>query len=550
MPTKTHLNRKIIIAGMFAGLLYAAAVFAVSTSNITFPIPELGNCQNKDACREYCNNPDNVPACQSFAETHGLAPKKDSNDHGVNKLAEAIKNGGGPGGCADIESCRSYCQNPDNRTECTVFAQVNGLTPPNKPNDEGGKIQKLIRDGKKPPGNCTSQADCQQFCSTPDHQKECLSFARENGLISQEESDKANKFVSLVQAGQTPGDCKTRDECHQYCSQPEHASECADFMLKLGVVTQDQADSFKETKGKGPEGCQSKEECAAFCNDPTNQEVCLKFAQEHNIISKDKVQDIKSNTEQIKNKLNGLPPGVLSCLREKIGADIVEKIANGQLLPSSNITALGKVCFDRHNDENKNSENHPSVSPTSRPPIPPQILACLKEHLSESDYQNFAGDHPVTQNLTPGVIEIFKRCAQNLQTQNHEGQNQQGEIRKCLPRPACLDATPRCMIPEPASGWCPRTSDEPRASGEQRVQESPAACPAGSLWNGRECLNMAAQCHSLGGQWNADNFTCLRPSSSLPPRPEPKFEPEHRSSSMMITNRLTASIFRFLLGRP
>ncbi|MDO8270284.1 MAG: hypothetical protein Q7T54_06475 [Candidatus Levybacteria bacterium] len=25
----------------------------------------------------------------------------------------------------------------------------------------------------------------------------------------------------------------------------------------------------------------------------------------------------------------------------------------------------------------------------------------------------------------------------------------------CMPRPACLDATPRCMIPEPANGWCP-----------------------------------------------------------------------------------------------
>lgn len=25
----------------------------------------------------------------------------------------------------------------------------------------------------------------------------------------------------------------------------------------------------------------------------------------------------------------------------------------------------------------------------------------------------------------------------------------------CMPRPACLDATPRCMIAEPANGWCP-----------------------------------------------------------------------------------------------
>jgi hypothetical protein len=27
----------------------------------------------------------------------------------------------------------------------------------------------------------------------------------------------------------------------------------------------------------------------------------------------------------------------------------------------------------------------------------------------------------------------------------------------CMPRPACLDATPRCLIAEPAQGWCPAT---------------------------------------------------------------------------------------------
>lgn len=25
----------------------------------------------------------------------------------------------------------------------------------------------------------------------------------------------------------------------------------------------------------------------------------------------------------------------------------------------------------------------------------------------------------------------------------------------CMKRPACLDAKPRCLLPEPANGWCP-----------------------------------------------------------------------------------------------
>ncbi len=27
----------------------------------------------------------------------------------------------------------------------------------------------------------------------------------------------------------------------------------------------------------------------------------------------------------------------------------------------------------------------------------------------------------------------------------------------CIPRPPCLDAVPRCLIPEPRDGWCPST---------------------------------------------------------------------------------------------
>ena len=30
-----------------------------------------------------------------------------------------------------------------------------------------------------------------------------------------------------------------------------------------------------------------------------------------------------------------------------------------------------------------------------------------------------------------------------------------GSTLKCIPRPTCLSATPRCMIAEPAQGWCP-----------------------------------------------------------------------------------------------
>lgn len=44
----------------------------------------------------------------------------------------------------------------------------------------------------------------------------------------------------------------------------------------------------------------------------------------------------------------------------------------------------------------------------------------------------------------------------------------------CMPRPACLDATPRCMIAEPANGWC----------ASQQTCNSDADCNSGST-----CMN-------------------------------------------------------------
>lgn len=31
----------------------------------------------------------------------------------------------------------------------------------------------------------------------------------------------------------------------------------------------------------------------------------------------------------------------------------------------------------------------------------------------------------------------------------------------CIPRPACLDIEPYCLIPEPADGWCPTPTATP-----------------------------------------------------------------------------------------
>lgn len=49
--------------------------------------------------------------------------------------------------------------------------------------------------------------------------------------------------------------------------------------------------------------------------------------------------------------------------------------------------------------------------------------------------------------------QTFQEFEEMLSTFKFTDQSPQPSV-SCLPRPACLDATPRCMIAEPASGWC------------------------------------------------------------------------------------------------
>lgn len=48
----------------------------------------------------------------------------------------------------------------------------------------------------------------------------------------------------------------------------------------------------------------------------------------------------------------------------------------------------------------------------------------------------------------------------------------------CQPRPACLDLKPRCLLPEPADGWCPTLS--PSTLSPRACTEEAKLCPDGS----------------------------------------------------------------------
>jgi hypothetical protein len=95
------------------------------------------------------------------------------------------------------------------------------------------------------PGGCRGPRECDAYCSQPEHGEECFNFAKENGLMPQEEIQRMERGREIVkkleQQGGGPGGCRSAEECHKYCSDPSHFDECAAFSVKEGIMAPEKA---------------------------------------------------------------------------------------------------------------------------------------------------------------------------------------------------------------------------------------------------------------------------------------------------------------------
>ena len=164
------------------------------------------------------------------------------------------------------------------------------------------------------------------------------------------------------------------------------------------------------------------------------------------------------------------------------------------------------------------------------------------------------------------------------------------EGKKCLPRPACLEAEPRCLLPEPAGGWCPwsPSGEKPLPSefgcpreynpvcGNDHITYPneciaklkradvayPGMCkeyhnipPTTSEPRPQTCVSCAAPppgCYYDGGSCDScGRVTCKEypsPSASHYPSPSPYPIEETRPQSSILL-KIMATFSRFLLGR-
>ena len=129
-----------------------------------------------------------------------------------------------------------------------------------------------------------------------------------------------------------------------------------EFAAKAGLASPEEIERFKATGGKGPGGCRGKQECEAFCNNPDNQEVCFSFAKEHKLIGQEELEHIEKNSRQIRERSNNFSQEVLSCLEDKLGLEVVQKIQSGALTPSPRIGEAMHKCFQEFSPQAQERE--------------------------------------------------------------------------------------------------------------------------------------------------------------------------------------------------
>lgn len=235
---KKQLLWFIFIIGGFL-ILFTPSVLAQQTPdelakkyNITFPIVELGSCNNYGECREFCEDPVNRITCEAYARSKGFY-KPDALSERQEQILAAAKS---ELGCTDKASCESACQQQVNFDKCSTFAQKYGI--------RGGHTQdpakqEVITRAREVLG-CQSYQECQGFCHREENREKCDELAKQIGLRGGE-----------VRRG--PAGCTSPETCKAYCSDPNNFNECAR--------------GRERGQFSGPGGCNSEESCRKYCTE-------------------------------------------------------------------------------------------------------------------------------------------------------------------------------------------------------------------------------------------------------------------------------------------
>lgn len=265
---KNNVSVLILISGIFisGGIISQAHAQTATPSDIQYPISELGSCKSKNDCKVFCDNPKNSDACLAFAEQHSLMSSEELSN--AKKFADTGMVG--PGSCKGQVACEQYCSNSAHLEECTAFAKENGMMTDQQVQDSE-KVIAAIKNGLKPPA-CSGPKQCETYCSSSAHMEECMTFSLAAGIVPDNQKEQMQKTLDAIKKGAKPPAC-----------QPNPPSD------QLGKTNQSN------------NGLQS---CDEYCG--THQEECMSFSLATGMVPDDQKEQMQKTLDVLKQGIK--PP--------------------------------------------------------------------------------------------------------------------------------------------------------------------------------------------------------------------------------------------------
>lgn len=390
----------LAVAGAFSIGAQQPDEATLAAAGITYPVAELGNCADKDACHAYCNEPARLEACIAFAKSHGLMNAAEVDR--AERFAREISGDGGPGGCRTPQACEAFCHDIRNLDVCVGFAREFGV-----PEDEIAQAKRIaahLKGGGTMPGSCTSRESCEAYCGDFTHAEECLAFAEQVGLEikhggATKDPAEFRKFLELMKRGETPGGCTSERSCREYCEAPGRFEECMAFAERAGFIPPEAAAKLRALGGKGPGGCSSPQTCEAFCSDAAHREECFTFAEEHGLVGAEELRSAKEGLVQLRAGLANVPPEVRACVESALGQNVIEDTAAGRLTPGPEIGERMRSCFEKFGESRDFGKPFEDA--------PPEVTTCLNEKLGGSAFDAIRHG---TAAPTPETADAFRVC--------------------------------------------------------------------------------------------------------------------------------------------
>lgn len=300
-----------------------------------------GKCQGAIECFSYCESIAHTDECLDYAKRHDLIPAEWNADD-VRRLAQLHKQGVKfPGNCQGKNECEAYCENPMHIDECLAFAEKTNILPPSEL-AEAKKFSAFIKTGTTP-GGCKSKAECVAYCSDDSRSEECVSFLEKAGFMSSKEAALARKFK-----GKSPGDCakgvtsfvEGQKACNAFCNDPANQPTCFKFLEEAGIMTAEeatQAGSMSDFQACVPSAPDEIKQCFI---DNLGQEMF--DAMSRGVMPFD--EDIEGMMAKIRNARKCVNryadqslqivtdnPEALACINSELGKDYLEKAKRGEV---------------------------------------------------------------------------------------------------------------------------------------------------------------------------------------------------------------------------